>query len=269
MREINVTIAQIKTFQGEPERNIEKATEIIEEASKLKTQLIIFPELFYTGYFNKKKRFYELSEEKEGKLFKKLKELSIKYNICIIMGYSEKENNKYYNSLMFVDNRGELICNYRKIYCWKEENTTFTNGEKLYVCKTKYGKIGLLNCYDIEFPELFRILHFKGAELVICPSVWSEWIKNRWHSSLMAGAINNLYYVIGVNTVGITPLGKKICGNSKVISPFGDVVIEASDKEEILNVTIDLDNIKKIREEYPIWKDYKKEMFNFNLLEKY
>ncbi|MCI6151634.1 MAG: carbon-nitrogen hydrolase family protein [Fusobacterium perfoetens] len=270
MRKINITIAQIQSLHGEPEKNLEKAIEIIEDVSKKGSNLVIFPELFYTGYFNRRRTFYELAEEKNGNLFNKLKDISIKNNISIIMGYPEKEDNIYYNSLMFIDNKGNLLCSYRKLYCWKEENKTFTKGDKLFSCDTEFGKIGLLNCYDIEFPELFRILHFKGTELVICPSVWSEWIKNRWHSSLMAGAINNLYYVIGVNTVGLTPLDKKICGNSKVISPFGDVLVEASDtEEEILNISIDLDEVKKIREEYPIWQDYRKEMFDFELLKKY
>lgn len=269
MRKIKITIAQVEPFQGELKKNMIKAIKIIKDASNQGSQLVVFPELFYTGYFNKRQKFYELSEKKDGKLFRILKRLAIKNNICIIMGYSEKDGGNYYNSLMFINEDGNILCNYRKFYCWKEESKTFKSGEKFYVCETKFGKIGLLNCYDIEFPELFRILHFKGAEVVICPSVWSEWIKNRWHSSLMAGAINNLYYVIGVNAVGKTPLGKKICGNSKVISPFGDVIYEAFDKEEILNVIIDLDDVEKIRKEYPIWRDYKEEMFNFNLLKKY
>ncbi|NME35315.1 MULTISPECIES: carbon-nitrogen hydrolase family protein [Fusobacterium] len=270
MRKINITIAQVKSIHGKPEKNLEKAIKIIEEVSKNGSNLVVFPELFYTGYFNRRRTFHELSEEKNGNLFNKLKEISIKNNIYIIMGYSEKEKDTYYNSLMFVDNKGNLLCNYRKIYCWEEENRTFTKGDKLFACDTEFGKIGLLNCYDIEFPELFRILHFKGAELIICPSVWSEWLKNRWHSSLMAGAINNLYYVIGVNTVGLNPLGQNICGDSEVISPFGDVVAKASDtEEEILNITIDLDEVTKTREEYPIWKDYRMDMFNFELLEKY
>ncbi len=273
MRKLNIALAQIKSLHGQCEKNLIRAINIIEEVAKKGTNIVIFPELFYTGYFNRRKTFHELAEFSDGYLYNKLKETALKYNISIIMGYCEKKKEfpgKVFNSLMFVNNKGELLCSYNKIYCWKKEKRTFTQGEKLFVCETEFGKIGLLNCYDIEFPELFRILHFKGAELVICPAVWSKWIEHRWHSSLMAGAINNLFFVAGINTVGPTPAEKDLCGNSKIISPFGDVISNASwDKEEILYSSIDLDYIKQIREEYPIWNDYHYDMFDKTLLEKY
>lgn len=273
MRNLKIAIAQIKSFHGECEKNLNKALEIIEEVSKNGADIIAFPELFYTGYFNRRKTFHELAEFSNGYLYTKLKEAAVKYNISIIMGYCEKKEdfpNEIFNSIMFIDNKGKLLCSYNKIYCWKEEKRTFRQGDKLFVCETEFGKIGLLNCYDIEFPELFRILHFKGAELVICPAVWSNWIGHRWHSSLMAGAINNLFFVAGVNTSGETPAGKKLCGDSKVISPFGDIVANASaDNEEILYSIINLDDVIKIREEYPIWEDYHYDMFDKNLLKKY
>ncbi|MFA6877924.1 MAG: carbon-nitrogen hydrolase family protein, partial [Fusobacterium sp.] len=124
------------------------------------------------------------------------------------------------------------------------------------------------NCYDIEFPELFRILSLKGAELVICSAVWSKWIQHRWHNSLISGAATNLYFVAGVNTIGTTPKGSVICGDTKVINPFGEVIIKASeDKEEVIYKTIDLDEVKKMREEYPIWKDFRKDMYKDKILD--
>lgn len=273
MRKLNIALAQIKSFHGDCEKNLTKALEIIQEASQKGSNLVVFPELFYTGYFNRRKTFYELAEYSNGYLYNRLKEAAIKYNIMIVIGYCEKKKefpNKVFNSLMFIDNKGNLLCSYNKIYCWKEENKTFTCGDKLFAVDTDFGKIGLLNCYDIEFPELFRILNFKGAELILCPAVWSKWIGHRWHSSLMAGAINNLFFVTGINTVGPTPLGKDLCGDSKIISPFGDIIANASaDKEEILYSTIDLDYVSEIRKEYPIWQDYHYDMFDESLLEKY
>lgn len=269
MKRIKIALAQVKSFHGEPELNLKKATELIEEASKNEVNLIVFPELYYTGYFNRRKKFYELSETKE-EFYLKIKDIAKKYNISIIMGYSEKENDKYYNSIIYVSENGKFLFNYRKIYCWKEEKRTFEQGDKLFVAETKFGKIGLLSCYDIEFPELFRILHFKGAELVICPAVWSEWIGHRWDSSLMAGAINNLYFVVGVNTVGPTPLNKNLCGSSQVISPFGSVLVKASkENEEVVYYEINLKEVEEIRKEYPIWQDYRKDMFDKSLIKKY
>lgn len=266
---IKIALAQIKSFHGDPELNLKKAIKLIEEASNKKVNIIIFPELYYSGYFNRRKKFYEISETKE-EFHSKLKNKAKEHNISIIMGYPEKEGEKYYNSIIYIDEDGKLLCSYRKIYCWKEEKRTFEQGDKLFVVDTKFGKIGLLSCYDVEFPELFRILHFKGAKLVICPAVWSEWIGHRWDSSLMAGAINNLYFVVGVNTVGPTPLNKELCGNSQVISPFGEVVVRASSKkEEVIYCEINLEEVEEIRKEYPIWQDYREDMFDKNLIKKY
>ncbi len=264
MKEVKITIAQVKSFHGDIEKNLQRAEEIIKEASENKSNIVVFPELYYTGYFNRRVVFHELAEYSYGNLYKRLKEMAIKYNICIGMGYTEKEDEspeKIFNTIMFVTNKGELGLNYRKICCWKDEKRAFTEGDKLSVCETEFGNIGVISCYDAEFPELFRGLALKGADLVFCPSVWSKWIVSRWDLSLKSGAATNLMYVVGVNNVGLTPAGKEICGDSKIISPMGDVLAQCSStEEEILHFVIDIDEVKKIRETYPIWDDYKPSM---------
>lgn len=271
MKKIKLAMAQVESFHGDKEKNLEKALEIIKKASKEKADIVIFPELYYSGYFNKRKIFHELAEYNDEKLYVELKKAAIKYNIFIIMGYVEKKKNIYdklFNSMIFINNKGERLGSYNKYYCWDLEKKTFTQGDEVSVYKTSLGNIGLLNCYDIEFPELFRILSLKGAELVICTAVWSKWIQHRWHNSLISGAATNLYFVAGINTVGKTPKGSVICGDTKVINPFGEVVINASeDKEELLYKTIDLNEVKKMREEYPIWKDFREEMYQDKILD--
>lgn len=271
MKKIKLALAQVESFHGNKEKNLEKALNIIKTASEKKADIVIFPELFYFGYFNKRKIFHDLAEYNDRRLYMELKRAAIKYNIFIVMGYVEKKKSipdKIFNSIIFIDNKGNRLGSYNKYYCWGAEKKTFAQGDDISVYKTSIGNIGLLNCYDIEFPELFRILSLKGAELVICSAVWSKWIQHRWHNSLISGAATNLYFVAGVNTIGTTPKGSVICGDTKVINPFGEVIIKASeDKEEVIYKTIDLDEVKKMREEYPIWKDFRKDMYKDKILD--
>ena len=110
--------------------------------------------------------------------------------------------------------------------------------------ETSVGKIGTLICYDIEFPKPSRILALKGAEIIIVPSVWSIPAMNRWHIQLPARALDDTVFVMGINNIE-----EGAGGCSKVVSPMGEVLAQASDSsEEVLVCEIDMDEIARVRE---------------------
>lgn len=272
MKNVTIAIAQFTSKMGDPEANLTKALNAIHEAAGKGANLVIFPELYYQGYYNPTDRFHELAETCDGRLYQALSECAKKENIHIIMGYCQKKEDhpgKVYNTLMFVDNKGQRIANYTKVYGWDTEKDIFTDGEKFEVCETELGKIGLLICYDIEFPETFRALNMKGAEIVVCCSAWRTYLQHRWNSGLYSGATANLCYVVGCNTVGVNPAYQELCGDSKVIRPCGKTLDCAGNQEQILYSTLDLDEVKSERDAYPIWKDYHYDMFKDDILEKY
>ncbi|MCI6151640.1 MAG: carbon-nitrogen hydrolase family protein [Fusobacterium perfoetens] len=272
MRNLTMAIAQFESKHGDCKYNLEKAKKAIKEASEKGANLIVFPELYYQGYYTPIETFHKLAETCDGYLYNELKKEAINNNIHIIMGYCEKKEDrpgKIFNTVMFINNKGERIANYTKVYGWDTEKDIFTDGEKFEVCETELGKIGLLICYDIEFPETFRILHFKGAELVICCAAWRELLQHHWNTGLYSGAMSNLFYVAGINTVGYNPANQKLCGDSKVILPNGKLLDKASDQEELKLITLDMDEVQHEREIYPTWRDYHYDMFDKKLLEKY
>lgn len=136
---------------------------------------------------------------------------------------------------------------------WGDEKEAFRPGEKEYtVYVTSVGRVGVLICYDAEFPEPARILALKNAEIIAVPSVWSTKAERRWDIQLPARALDNQVYVLGVNASG-----KNLCGKSKLISPFGKITGEAPRSEEhILYGKINKEEIKQAREEIPYLKDY-------------
>jgi|LGOV01.1.fsa_nt_gb predicted amidohydrolase len=259
-----IAIAQVESIDGEMDKNIEKARGYIKQASSEGVSIIAFPELFYQGYYNSKEKFHEISETKNGKLFSILSKEARKNNISILMGYAEKTgfDGVLYNSVMFVGEDGELIGNTCKYFVWDTEREIFNQGHNLPVFKTKYGNIGILVCYDIEFPETFRALSLGGAQIVFCHSVWRQFLQYRWDIELQAGAQSNLYYVIGVNAVGHTPDNQLIAGASKFVDPFGRIIKNSDEKEKLLISTIDTDIVAESRMNYPIFRDFRKEVYN-------
>ena len=122
--------------------------------------------------------------------------------------------------------------------------------------ETSVGKIGTLICYDIEFPEPSRILALKGAEIILVPSVWSIPAMNRWHIQLPARALDDTVFVMGINNIE-----EGAGGCSKVVSPMGEVLAQASDSsEEVLVCEIDMDEIARVREKIPYLKEYDKNL---------
>ncbi len=272
MREVKLAVAQYESKIGDCEYNLNRAKKVIKEAAKNGAKLVVFPELYYQSYYNTIERFHELAETCDGYLYEELKKEAIENEVHIIMGYCEKKNDqpgKVFNTLMFLNSKGERIANYTKVFGWDTEKDIFTDGLKFEVADTELGKIGLLLCYDIEFPEAHRILSFKGAELIVCCAVWRTFLQHRWNAGLFAGATQNLINVCGVNTTGFNLAGQEICGDSKTIHPSGKVIDVASKGEEIFYSIIDMDETQAERDRYPIWKDYHYDMFDKELLKKY
>lgn len=235
-------------------KNLDKMIDFIRLAGSEKSDIVVFPELSYTGYILKDEEFKEVSESVNGFFVNKLKEEAIKNNIYIIGGYVEKSDEKIYNSVVFISNKGEVLINYRKNYLWKKEKRVFSTDDNYYVVDTEFGKIGILICYDMEFPEPARKLGLLGAEIVFVPSCFSKKAENRWDIELNANALFNLNYVVASNVVD-----KYCCGKSKIIMPNGKNLITASsDNEELITEEIDLNLIKELRNDLPYYEDYKK-----------
>jgi len=251
-KKFKIALAQIKIEQKNIEENCKKIFEKIEEAAKENVDIICFPELATIGYTITTDELKKLPEDFNDTFIEKLQEKAKFFKIHILVGYLESKTTKksrdFYNSCIFIDDEGKILANARKVYLWKKEKTKFK------AKNTKFGKIGILLCYDLEFPEPARIECLKGAEIIFVPSLWSFNAENRWHIDLAANSLFNLLFIAGCNAVG-----DSCCGKSKIVEPDGSTLIEASGtNEELLMATIDLEKISKIRAKIPYLTDLKK-----------
>ena len=274
LKNLKIALAQFEYETGNTQKALEKAEKAIEKAAAQGVEMIVFPEIYYQGYCNSIARFQEIAETKDGALSIWLSEKSKQYNIYIIMGYCQKKDEcpgELFNTTTMFNNNGEFVGDYVKVYGWGDENLVFTAGNKLPVYETPFGKIGFLTCYDIEFAEAHRVLAFKGADLLIVISAWSEHLRPRWSAGLIAGATQNLFTVAACNSVGLNPSNLPLAGDSMVVSPFGNIVAEANyvGKEELLIFDIDAKDMQNQRDNYPIWRDFRYDMFDKTLLERY
>ena len=251
---------------GACEANFEKISQMTREAAEAGAALVCFPELAYCGYWlgcEAAKNAAVTADRFTGLLGG----LARENRIAVICGYAERdpETEKIYNSCLFVDAEGNRIGNTRKVYLWGKENRIFEPGHRFSVFDTEFGKIGILICYDAEFPEPARIEALKGAEILIVPAAWSIPAQRRWYLDIHANALFNLAFVAGVNTVD-----DRCCGRSRIATPFGEELACASaDREELRIAELDMSMLAEARAKIPYYRDFRADTFAADAVERY
>ncbi|WP_366923493.1 hypothetical protein MFMK1_000387 [Metallumcola ferriviriculae] len=245
---------QMTPIMNDVDANLKRGIQSIRQAGQ-EADLIVLPELWTTGYYLSKEAFNLLAEERDGKTVSTMQAEAHRTESSIICPFVEKnDKDDIFIAAAIIDSDGELRAVARKSLLWGREQNIFQKGEIRYpIFDTKIGKVGVLICYEMEFPETSRLLALQGAEIIVCPSVWSVAASRRWDIQLPARALDNTVYVFGVNTVG-----NNSCGKSKLVSPLGDTLAEASEhREEILIRAVDKEALYWAREEVSYLNDYR------------
>ncbi|TCP29001.1 putative amidohydrolase [Scopulibacillus darangshiensis] len=252
-----IAAIQMHALPKQPEANTATCIKMAQEAAQLGADLIVLPELWISGYYLSKSEFQEMAESPTGKTVTRFRELSKKLGVVMVVPFVEEDGEELYISLAVIEKSGELLTSFRKSFLWGREKAIFTPGKREYrVIETSLGLIGVLICADIEFPEPSRILALQGAEVIICPSVWSIPAENRWDIQLPARGLDNTVFVLGVNTVN-----EGSCGKSKLVAPNGEILCVAPrDEPYILLHDIDLSLISKARTDVPYLSDLDKSL---------
>jgi len=249
---------QLRPIMYDVEANIKRGLTYFEQAVDQGADLIVFPEMWTTGYYLSKESFLELAEPQDGNTVTLMQQMAAQTETAVIAPFVEKGNeDNCYISAAVIDSTGDLRGVTRKSMLWGREKQIFSQGQYSYpVFDSKVGKIGVLICYELEFPETARLLALEGVDIIVCPSVWSVAANHRWDIQLPGRALDNTVYVLGVNNVG-----NNACGKTKLVSPLGDILAEASDrKEEVLIQAIDPEALKWAREEIGYLADFPRQL---------
>jgi len=264
---IKIALAQTSCKRENKAENLAKMEKATTKAKKQNADLVIFPELSLTGYVVRD-QIYELAETIPGQSTKIIENLAKKTKTHIVFGMpelSEKTQSTIYNTAVLVGPEG-FIGKYRKMYLPThsvfEEKRYFRPGYQTAVFDTKLGKIGLIICYDIFFPEVSRLTRLKGAQLIVCISA-SPAVRRAFFETLtVARAIENTAFLAYVNLVGIED-GLQFWGGSRLVGPNGKVLAQAKlDEEDLVICDIDYADIRPVETFVPTLRDLRPELFD-------
>lgn len=218
------------------DQNLNLAKKVLINATKQKCDLVVFPELYLSGYF--------LSNNIESNAIdinhytiKELKEICGKYHIACVFGFIRKEKKHIYNSACFIDKTGEILNIYDKTHLFGDEKLYFTKGDQLTTFKTSLGKIGLLICYDIEFPEPSRTLAVNGATTIICISANMKPYYDLHKKFIEIRALENSTNIIYCNYVGKNQQFSFV-GQSNIINNQGINLCKYSRNKKLIYGTL-------------------------------
>ncbi|MBS0290600.1 MAG: carbon-nitrogen hydrolase family protein [Proteobacteria bacterium] len=245
------------------QNNIDMACKAIALAASGGAKLVVLPEEFATlGLTGAQKQ--ALSEEfGNGPLQQRLQLAAQQNKIWIVAGtlWIKNQSHKPNACTLVYNDEGQCIARYDKIHLFdvnvqdKEEYRESDNiapGEHIVVVQTPFGKIGLAICYDIRFPELFRAMMFKGAQIVVLPSAFTiPTGKAHWEILLRARAIENLCYIIAPGECGLRSDGRGTFGHSMIISPWGEILSSLQAAPGLVSANIDLDKMQTLRNNFP------------------
>ncbi|OGT38904.1 MAG: acyltransferase [Gammaproteobacteria bacterium RIFCSPHIGHO2_12_FULL_38_14] len=257
------------------DKNLLTAANLIEEATKKDAKLIVLPEMFAVMGRTSADKVTEKEPFRKGKIQSFLSDQAKKNKIWIVGGTIpiECENkNKIRAASIVFDDQGNIVTRYDKIHLFdvilskkethKESDTT-EPGDELVVVGTPFGKLGLAVCYDVRFPELFRHLFKKGAEIITLPSAFTVPTgKAHWELLVRTRAVENFCYVIGACQGGIHSGGRKTYGHSIIVEPWGNIASEKKCTDAgIIYANINLKKVHEARTSIPI-KNHQKIFFD-------
>lgn len=220
-----------------------------------KTELVVLPEMFSTGFSMKPTLF---AEKMDGPSVEWMKQLSKEKNIILCGSLIIEEDGKYFNRLLWVLPNGQIgYYNKRHLFAFGDEHNHYTAGDKRLIASVKGWTINLQVCYDLRFPVWARQQSHEGPEydVLIYVANWPERRNTAWKTLLRARAIENQSYVIGVNRVGNDGNNIYHSGDSAVIGPLGETLYEKSHEEDVFTITLQKESLNEVRTKFPFWKD--------------
>jgi omega-amidase len=259
---LKITCIQMDIAFGDPVKNYQECERLIKKAMADKPDILVFPELWTTGY--DLTRLNEIADNNAKETIDFLQKAAKKYQVHLVGGsVANRMENGIKNTLLVINNDGQLVHQYSKLHLFQlmDEHLFLEAGTDKGLFQLDNVPFAGVICYDIRFPEWIRAHTSNGAEALFVVAEWPEPRLAHWRALLIARAIENQCYVIACNRCGSDP-ENQFAGHSMIIDPWGEVVAEAGSKEEILSAEIDLDLVKEVRNRMPIFTDRKPAFYN-------
>ncbi|MEN1967947.1 carbon-nitrogen family hydrolase [Lentibacillus sp. N15] len=257
---------QFEVIFGDVDENLKKVLSLFDKADLTDTDTVVLPEMWTTGY--DLERIHEIAADHLEPVKSFIQNLAKTYDVNIIAGsIANNKGNGISNTAFVINRNGEFIHEYSKIHLvpMLNEPEFLTGGtSEVETFELDGEKVGMLICYDLRFPEVFRDLALDDAKVIFVVAEWPIERTEHWITLLKARAIENQCYIVSSNIVGTQPTGTTFAGHSMIVNPFGEVLAEADNQSETsVEATLDLEYIKKIRKDIPIFDSRRKALYKF------
>lgn len=260
MSSLTVTLIQTSLHWEDKAANLLMLADKI-ASIKDKTEIIVLPEMFSTGFSMKPAVF---AETMNGETISWMRQIAVNKRVILAGSIIINEDDHFYNRLIWMLPTGEYgYYDKRHLFAYAKEDQYYTPGFKRVIASAKGWKINLQVCYDLRFPVWARQqMHYDGKgivepeyDLLIYTANWPERRSYAWKTLLQARAIENQSYVIGVNRVGDDGNNIYHSGDSMIIDPLGGLLYHNAHNEDIFTITLKKDLLNETRSRFPFWKD--------------
>ena len=259
---MRLCVIQMDMRLGESAYNFAHAEALLRRAAAEGADTALLPETWNTGFFPAD----HLPERSDrgGEAVKALcAPLARELNINIVAGsVSDRRGGRVYNTAYVFDRQGACLAAYDKTHLFTPmgEHEHYAAGDHLTTFSLDGHKCGLLICYDLRFPELFRTLALQGVELLLLPAQWPAARRYHWETLTAARAIENQMFVALCNSCG-TAAGTVYGGHSAIIDPLGTTLSQAGDQETTITSDCNSETLTAIRSSIPVFRDRRPELY--------
>jgi predicted amidohydrolase len=244
--------------------NLERAERGVREAAASGAVLCVLPEMWTTSFVPEPEPTL-LAESAAAE--ERMRAISAELGLMVVGSAPHLDGGKVFNRAQVLD-RGQTLGEYRKIHLFSpnSEHRIHEPGNEPLVLDTRLGRIGVVICYDIRFPELIRYYFYEGVEVLLVPAQWPEARAAHWRSLVTARAIENEMYVIGTNRTGVEGSLKSdesmlFPGDSRIVDPMGAVLVSGSGEDGPLLAEIEPRKVRVMRRILPVAKDRRPEIY--------
>lgn len=248
------------------QENLAVAKKLIEEAVAAEARLVVLPEMFAFMGVAPKDKVKHCERVGHGPLQDFIRTEAARHGIWLVGGTipiaAKHSDDKVRASCFVIDDNGDEVVRYDKVHMFDvtlrggeesyAESDTTESGNHIVVVPTPFGRLGLAVCYDLRFPELFRLMHIQNVEIIALPTAFTFTTgAAHWDVLVKARAIENLSYIIAACQVGTHPGGRKTYGHSMIVNPWGDVKASLAQEVGVIVADINLDYMHQVRRDFP------------------
>lgn len=266
---LKVGLCQMNVTRDKGE-NLRHAGDLLRQAAAQGAEIAVLPEMFNCPYENACFPLY--AEPEGGESWQVLSALAKELNLYLVGGsVPEVENGHIYNTCYIFSPEGTQIGKHRKVHLFDidvpggqrfKESDTLTAGDSVTVVETPYGKIGVAICFDIRFSDFFRVMEQEGARVIFLPAAFNMTTgPAHWTLTFRMRAIDNQCFTVGCSPARDEKGSYVAYGHSLVCDPWGTVLKECDEKEQVQVVELDMDYIDKFRQQIPIISGRRKDLY--------